>query len=138
MKSDNLVACHECDLLLQRPPRRRPISCAALVEGGVAGVRVDASAGGSGCATRSSDGRHGTRRSKPASMSRWAGILASTCDVHPDVDDADHQCEKRDVANPLVTHLDLVYSFQRPGRHDISRGAILRRISHFHGTDSTG
>ncbi|WP_185640423.1 hypothetical protein [Burkholderia stagnalis] len=55
MKSDNLVACHECDLLLQRPPRRRPISCAALVEGGVAGASVDASAGGSGCATRSSD-----------------------------------------------------------------------------------
>ncbi|WP_155629800.1 hypothetical protein [Burkholderia stagnalis] len=45
MKSDNLVACHECDLLLQRPPRRRPISCAALVEGGVADGHASARRG---------------------------------------------------------------------------------------------
>ncbi|KWC60055.1 paraquat-inducible protein A [Burkholderia ubonensis] len=38
MKSDNLVACHECDLLLQRPPRLRALAahcprCRARVSG---------------------------------------------------------------------------------------------------------
>ncbi|WP_232461904.1 paraquat-inducible protein A, partial [Burkholderia ubonensis] len=38
MKSDKLVACHECDLLLQRPPRLRALAahcprCRARVSG---------------------------------------------------------------------------------------------------------
>ncbi|MCA8276106.1 PqiA/YebS family transporter subunit [Burkholderia sp. AU30280] len=44
MKPDNLVACHECDLLLQRPPRLRALAahcprCRARVSGAAHGRR---------------------------------------------------------------------------------------------------
>ena len=44
MKPDNLVACHECDLLLQRPPRLRALTarcprCRARVSGAAHGRR---------------------------------------------------------------------------------------------------
>ena len=44
MKSDNLVACHECDLLIQRPPRLRALTahcprCRARVSGAAHGRR---------------------------------------------------------------------------------------------------
>lgn len=45
MKPDNLVACHECDLLLQRPPRLRALAahcprCGARVSGAANGRRA--------------------------------------------------------------------------------------------------
>ncbi|NTZ86907.1 PqiA/YebS family transporter subunit [Burkholderia metallica] len=45
MKPDNLIACHECDLLLQRPPRLRALvphcpRCSARVSGAAHGRRT--------------------------------------------------------------------------------------------------